>query len=295
MGHTKVTRPLGDGRLFAVPSFCEPRQLLDTLFCTPALGFVVFDRNMRFQAVNSSLAAMNGTPAKAHLGRTISEVVGSGASKEVEPTLERVLRTGKTVLNSDVTAELQTRTEAGHWIVNYFPLTNRRGRVRQVGATVLEITKTRKLEETLRNFSRKLISVDLEVRRNIVRLSRLDHGTGERAELFAQSFELLNDCVSEARAISQFLHLPLPLTAARPLTTSASELRPVGLLRGLSPREREVLQLLAESRTNKQIANILDISTRTVETYRARIMLKLEVRSFGELVRYAVRNNIIQA
>jgi PAS domain S-box-containing protein len=162
-GHTNVTRLPGDKRLFAVPSFCEPRQLLKTIFCTPALGFVVFDRKMRFLAVNCSLAAMNGAPAKAHLGRTISEVVGSGASKEVEPALERVLRTGKTVLNSDVTAELKTRTEAGHWIVNYFPLTNRRGRVTQVGATVLEITKTRKLEESLRNLSRKLIRVDLEL------------------------------------------------------------------------------------------------------------------------------------
>jgi PAS domain S-box-containing protein len=292
MGHPKVTRPLGDGRLFAVPSFCEPRQLLDTLFCTPALGFAVFGRNMRFQAVNSTLAAMNGVPAKAHLGRTIFEVVGSGASKDVEPTLERVLRTGRPVLNAEVTAELQTRTEAGHWIVNYFPLTDRRGRIRQVGATVLEITKTRKLEESLRNLSRKLIHVDLEVRRNVVGLRGLDDGTGERAELLAQSFELLNDCVSEARAISQFLNLPLPSTAARHSTTSVSELPPTG---GLSPREREVLQLLADSRTNKQIADILGISTRTVETYRARIMLKLELRSFGELVRYAVRNKIIQA
>lgn len=237
---------------------------------------------------------MNGTSAKAHLGKTISEVVGSGASKEAEPTFERVLGTGKTVLNSDVTAKLQTRTEAGHWIVNYFPVTNRRGRVTQVGATVLEITKTRKLEESLRNLSRKLIRVDLELTRNVVGLSRLDHRTGERAELLAQSFELLNDCVSEARAISQFLNLPLPLAASRSLTNSASELRPVGLLKELSSREREVLQLLAESRTNKQIANILYISTRTVETYRARIMLKLELRSFGELVLYAVRNNIIQ-
>jgi DNA-binding CsgD family transcriptional regulator len=240
---------------------------------------------------------MNGVTAKAHLGRTISEVVGSGASTEVEPIVERVLRTRKPVLNWNVTAELKTRTEAGHWIVSYFPLANPRGRVNQIGATVLEITKTIKLEQSLRNLSRKLVSVDLEVRRNIVGLSRLDHGTGERVELLAQSFELLNDCVSEARAILQVLRRPLSLTALwYPKPVAPSELQPAHLLVSrLSPRELEVIQLLAEGRNNKQVANILDISARTVETYRARIMLKLELHSIGELVRYAVRNRIIEA
>ena len=60
----------------------------------------------------------------------------------------------------------------------------------------------------------------------------------------------------------------------------------------LSDRERQVLQYLAmESPT--EMAFILNISVRTVETYRARVMLKLGLRSLAELVRYALRNNII--
>jgi DNA-binding NarL/FixJ family response regulator len=62
----------------------------------------------------------------------------------------------------------------------------------------------------------------------------------------------------------------------------------------LTPREREVLQLLAEGRSNKEIAAALDITTKTAETHRARIMAKLEMHSISELVRYAIRNRIIQ-
>jgi len=64
--------------------------------------------------------------------------------------------------------------------------------------------------------------------------------------------------------------------------------------RRLTPREREILQLLAEGKSNKEIANILGISVKTAETHRANIMLKLDFHSITELVRYAVRNKIIE-
>jgi len=64
--------------------------------------------------------------------------------------------------------------------------------------------------------------------------------------------------------------------------------------RRLTPREREILQLLAEGKSNKEIANLLGISVKTAETHRANIMLKLDFHSVTELVRYAVRNKMIQ-
>lgn len=63
----------------------------------------------------------------------------------------------------------------------------------------------------------------------------------------------------------------------------------------LTPREREVLQLLAEGRTTKQIAASLSISAKTVETHRTNLMRTLGLDSIGQLVRYAVRNRIIEA
>lgn len=63
----------------------------------------------------------------------------------------------------------------------------------------------------------------------------------------------------------------------------------------LTHREREVVQLIAEGRINKEVGHILGISVKTVETHRAAAMHKLKLRTTAELVRYAVRNNIVQA
>ena len=62
---------------------------------------------------------------------------------------------------------------------------------------------------------------------------------------------------------------------------------------GLTPREREIVQLLAEGKSNKQVAAVLGVSIKTVETHRATVMRKLHFDSFAELVRYAIRNKII--
>lgn len=61
----------------------------------------------------------------------------------------------------------------------------------------------------------------------------------------------------------------------------------------LTPSERQIAQLLAEGNTNKQIAGQLNIAVKTVETHRAHIMRKLGIHSVSELVRYAVRNNLL--
>jgi len=61
----------------------------------------------------------------------------------------------------------------------------------------------------------------------------------------------------------------------------------------LSDREREVLQMIAEGRSNKEVANFLNISPTTVETHRAHILQKLDIHSVPELILYAVRKGII--
>jgi DNA-binding NarL/FixJ family response regulator len=61
----------------------------------------------------------------------------------------------------------------------------------------------------------------------------------------------------------------------------------------LTSREREVLQMLAEGKTNKEIAGVLNLSVYTVDAHRGRIMEKLNAHSINELVRFAVRNGLI--
>jgi DNA-binding NarL/FixJ family response regulator len=62
----------------------------------------------------------------------------------------------------------------------------------------------------------------------------------------------------------------------------------------LTPREREIVQLLAEGKSTKEVASVLDLSVKTAETHRSNIMRKLKLHSVGELVLYAIRNNIVQ-
>jgi DNA-binding NarL/FixJ family response regulator len=62
----------------------------------------------------------------------------------------------------------------------------------------------------------------------------------------------------------------------------------------LSEREREIFQLIAEARTNKEIAALLNVSPSTVETHRAHIMEKLDLHSAAEIVLYAVRRGVIR-
>ncbi|HET6861804.1 MAG TPA: response regulator transcription factor [Pyrinomonadaceae bacterium] len=67
------------------------------------------------------------------------------------------------------------------------------------------------------------------------------------------------------------------------------------VFRTLTDREREIVQMLAEGKSNKEIASKLSISVKTVETHRATVMRKLEINSIVELVHYAIRNQLVEA
>ena len=72
------------------------------------------------------------------------------------------------------------------------------------------------------------------------------------------------------------------------------EIRPAETTNGLTGREREVLQLIAEGYTNKEIADILCIAVKTVQAHRANLMEKLDLHSKGDLIKYAIRKKIIE-
>ena len=63
----------------------------------------------------------------------------------------------------------------------------------------------------------------------------------------------------------------------------------------LTPRERQVLQLIAEGKTTKETAAVLDVSVKTAETHRTNLMEKLDIHSTAGLVRYAIRRGLLQA
>jgi PAS domain S-box-containing protein len=287
----------------------EPQQSLSALLRTSTVGVAICDRQLRFQAVNDTLASMNGLPARAHIGKTIHQILGSVGAK-VEPAFEHVFETGEPLSNFELTAHLPTRTGVGHWIENYYPIKSRSGRVLQVGAIIMEVTKRKGVERALCRLTKQMLRA--------VGVLKLDksggqpyHRTNKRAELLGRHYELLENCVAQLRIISELLRPPLRLVATghhqqvfqpelRQLASGESLLalhnsRWIGDLDAerLSRRERQVVRFLAEGKSNKAMAGILNISARTVETYRARMMLKLDLHSIAELTRYAIHNNII--
>ena len=72
------------------------------------------------------------------------------------------------------------------------------------------------------------------------------------------------------------------------------DIRPEEASNGLTPRESEILQLIAEGNTNKQIAEILCISIKTVQAHRSNLMSKLDLHDKSELIKYAIQKKIIE-
>lgn len=100
-----------------------------------------------------------------------------------------------------------------------------------------------------------------------------------------------NDFLNAVRAVARGEGYLSPAVADAVLVDYRKHVKdPIDLL---SSREREVLQMIAEGKTNKEIANILNLSVYTVEAHRGRIMEKLNLHSGSELVRFALRHGLI--
>ncbi|MEI9814374.1 MAG: response regulator transcription factor [Acidobacteriota bacterium] len=112
---------------------------------------------------------------------------------------------------------------------------------------------------------------------------------GARGYLLKDSSEA--DLISAVRAVAQGEGYLSPAVSEAVLIDYRKHVtNPVDLL---TSREREVLQLVAEGRTNKEIANSLNLSVYTVEAHRGKIMEKLNLHSASEMVRFAIRNGLI--
>jgi formate hydrogenlyase transcriptional activator len=142
-------------RYDAAEALLESEQLLAAYFRASRVGLFILDSNLRFLAINQTLAEMNGIPAEAHLGKSLREILGDFAAL-IEPQFKRVFATGQPVLNLALSSVLPTRTEPGHWIEHFIPIRNATGEVTQIGGVVVEITEQKKLEESLRGVSETL-------------------------------------------------------------------------------------------------------------------------------------------
>jgi formate hydrogenlyase transcriptional activator len=146
----------GDSIPFTHPeAFTEPEKLLAAYFRSSSVGLCILDSDLRYLAINSALAAMNGMPATHHIGKTVREIIGDAAGI-VESGVRRVLSTGQPVTDFELSVVLPTRTEPGHWLEHYFPIQDESGTVRRVAVVVVEITERKKLEQSLHEVGGKL-------------------------------------------------------------------------------------------------------------------------------------------
>lgn len=130
-------------------------ELLSAFVSTPEVGVAVLDDELRYEAINRTLADMNGLPIEAHLGKTIWEVLGDTANL-IEPGVRRTLLTRQPFWNCQVSTVLETRAEIGHWIEHYLPIKEKNGKVTRVGVVVVEITRQKQAEEAVRSVTAKL-------------------------------------------------------------------------------------------------------------------------------------------
>src|SRR5579872_7302470 len=115
---------------FAIKALGDKRRFLAPLLLTPDIGVAVLDNGLRFQVINHVLAATNGIPVKAHIGKTVRHVLGPVA-EEVEPRLRRTFATGRSE-SFEISVKMPTRSQIGHWIQTYVPLRDQMGNTAQV-------------------------------------------------------------------------------------------------------------------------------------------------------------------
>ena len=121
--------------------------LLETLMATAPVGIAFTDREFRFLHVNETIAAINGLPAKDHIGRTVAEIIPEFWSA-VEPRYRRVLETAEPIVGVEVSGfSADAPAEQRHWLVSYYPVGGGDGSLLGVGTVVADITERKRAEE----------------------------------------------------------------------------------------------------------------------------------------------------
>lgn len=295
----------------------ERRAPLSTIISNSTIGVALFDRNLHCKALSPVLARMIGVSAKKYIGKPIDQLFPEEASF-LEPAFRRVWTSRNALANLELTVRRSYSSEDCIWLLNFYPVKDESGQVQLVAVTFSDVTKRRCAERKLcrlkdkfgeagqphnspmdgeiadlsaRTFelakrSVELLNNSMVLRRHTLEM-RIEAGLA-RVALYLSGTQyqkfLSNLTHSEAQSVVD----DLPLFSDPGVADKLAAVDP-------SPRERQLLYFLADGKSNKEIGSILEISTRTVESYRARIMLKLDLHSTAALVRYAIRNHIVEA
>ena len=125
----------------------EPEKIIRAYFNSPNIGLCILDSDLRYLAINRTLAEMNGLPVEAHLDKTVHQVLGS-VGWPLENKFREVLET-KRPLNFELAGEFPFRTGKAHWTAHIIPIRDNDDKVGRIAGIVLDITAQRNLEHSL--------------------------------------------------------------------------------------------------------------------------------------------------
>ncbi|MBY0488354.1 MAG: PAS domain-containing protein [Gemmatimonadaceae bacterium] len=172
----------------------DHHAVLEALLAQAPLGFALIDRELRFWRVNDTLAAINGRPAEAHIGRTVAEVL-PWVESEARAIADEILRTKRPVPSREFRGETPAQPGVERvWRQHWFPVFSASGDVDAIGVLVEEITAQRAAEQQ----REELISA-LKHSEERLRLSM------EAAYLIGFSWDIVRDEVHRLHSISEGL------------------------------------------------------------------------------------------
>jgi PAS domain S-box-containing protein len=187
---------------------------MTALYNSAPIGLAFFDREYRYLRINDELAAINGVPAEAHIGRTIRDVLADNAP-QVEPIIDRVFASGEPVRDLEVSGE--TPQQLGvlrHWLTGFYPVKDDVGAVAAVGIWVVEISERKAAEQREHLLAREVDHRSknlLAVVQSVVQLSRatsvdeLKEGLTGRIQALARAHSLLADARWEGVDLAQLV------------------------------------------------------------------------------------------
>ena len=144
----------------SIPIGVGSPEILETLLENAGVGHAFIDQKGRYCRINNVLASINGFPAEYHIGRTIEEIIPSGAST-IRPMLEEVFQTGESIIGIEFSGERPTQPgNIGYWQISYNPLRDpSTGEIRYIGAIVVDVTQRKLAEKMLRESEERFRSL----------------------------------------------------------------------------------------------------------------------------------------
>jgi DNA-binding CsgD family transcriptional regulator len=258
----------------------------------------MFDVQTRVVMSNSAFASMiANSSVSACLGKTIHEILGDRA-EELEAAIKQVWETSETEPGIQVLKGALSTDQVNHWLFTLFPIRDQGDGLTRVAAIGVETNHQKRVEQYLLT-----LMADMSWIRN--QISTCPSTLQNRREIH-QPIEKtgLLDLVSEE--VSRFFAKLQGGAASSRNGTTSIDGQPPGVnhqdgpprpennqLGSLSPRELEILTLAGNGKSNKEIALMIHISIKTVETHRNRINRKLDLHSPTDVVLYAARHHLI--